>query len=111
MHGDNVTIANCHLCVLATGPISIAQPIIGYLGQAASIFCQLDRGNTADIFLRLNGMMVTDTRFFTGFTNATHREFIFNPVMMSDDGAFFKCSIAGIDSSRVTFSITCKLTT
>ena len=95
-----------YLFIITDDRISLLQPLEGTVGREARVYCRLNRGTGASILiLRINGQLaITDKRITTGTTTATQKEFIINPVLLSDDGAIFNCGAAEIMSPPVTFS-------
>jgi hypothetical protein len=104
MSGGKITCVDPRLFYYFSGPISVVEPITGFIGRSTSIFCQLSLGSTSDIYLQKNGMPTSaDSRFRPGINNVTHREFILMPVQGRDNQALFSCGIEEVVSPAVVF--------
>lgn len=89
----------------------LVEPLQGIVGQPTSIFCQvIEHQDSSITFILVDGSSInTDPRFKDGIVNATHREFIIDPTLSSDDGRIFTCNIFSFSSLPVAFTVIRKI--
>lgn len=93
---------------LSVGQIAtIVEPLEALDSQSLSIWCIFSQNGASGFTLRENEVVVED-RVNRGSRNETHTEFIFGPVMRSDNGRAFVCSLSEIFSAPSTLTVFCK---